>query len=161
MINPSRLIYLHGLESTSQSGKAREFAKLFPGMLIPDFTGSLDKRMAQLLPILGEQEDWTIIGSSFGGLMGALFTLEHSNQVRKLVLLAPALFLPPLGDTYQGNPVGVTTILIHGDLDNVVPKQPVRIIAGKLFTNLSLIDVNDDHRLHKTMRELDWISILN
>ena len=161
MINPSRLIYLHGLESTSQSGKAREFAKLFPGMLTPDFTGSLDKRMAQLLPILGEQEDWTIIGSSFGGLMGALFTIEHPHQVRKLVLLAPALFLPPLGDMYQGDPVGVTTILIHGDLDDVVPKQPVRIIAEKLFTNLNFIDVNDNHRLHKSMRVLDWISILD
>jgi predicted esterase len=76
--------------------------------------------------------------------------------VRKLVLLAPALFLPPLGDTYQGNPVGVTTILIHGDLDNVVPKQPVRIIAGKLFTNLSVIDVNDDHRF-KTMH--NWTGV--
>jgi pimeloyl-ACP methyl ester carboxylesterase len=160
MINPARLIYLHGLESSSQSGKARDFAKLFPGMVTPDFTGSLDERMTQLLPLLDDKVDWTIIGSSFGGLMGAIFTLDHPDQVRKLVLLAPALFLPPLGDAYQGDPVSVPTILIHGDLDEVVPMQPVRIIAENFFTNLSFIDVNDDHRLHKTMQALDWLSIL-
>ena len=160
MINPARLIYLHGLESSSQSGKAREFSKLFPGMLTPDFTGAFADRMTQLSSVLQDMVDWTIIGSSFGGLMGAVFTLEHPKQVRKLVLLAPALFLPPLGDGYQGNPVDVPTTLIHGDMDDVVPRHPVRTIAEMLFTSLSFMDVNDDHRLHKTMQELDWASIL-
>ncbi len=44
----SKIIYLHGLESTSQSGKARQFAQLFPGMITPDFTGSFEERMEQL-----------------------------------------------------------------------------------------------------------------
>lgn len=91
----SSIIYLHGLESTSQSGKARQFAQKFPGMITPDFTGTFDERMNQLSPILADKKDWTIIGSSFGGLMGGVFTLDHPDQVRKLILLAPALLLSP------------------------------------------------------------------
>ena len=33
MIDPNKLIYLHGLESTSNSGKACLFREWFPGML--------------------------------------------------------------------------------------------------------------------------------
>ena len=85
MLKHAKIVYLHGLESTSQSGKARQFAQRFPGMLTPDFTGSFDERMAQLTPILGDESGWTLIGSSFGGLMGAVFTLENESQVRKAI----------------------------------------------------------------------------
>jgi pimeloyl-ACP methyl ester carboxylesterase len=168
MLNTHRLIFLHGLESTSQSGKARLFREWFPGMLTPDFTGGFDERMDQLYPVLGDRTDWTIIGSSFGGLMGAIFTLDHATQVRKLIMLAPALTLPPLASlpdpsTRSGRrpqPVSVPTILIHGTLDTVVPLEPVRAVARKLFTNLTYHIVEDDHRLHKTVHELDWKKLL-
>jgi len=61
MIDPNKLIDLHGLESTSNSGKACLFRERFPGMLTPDFTGSFEERMDQLYPILGDQKDSTII----------------------------------------------------------------------------------------------------
>ena len=90
----NKIIYIHGLQSNSQSKKAKKFASLFPEIEIPDFTGSFQERMDYLYPILGNEKDWTIIGSSFGGLMGSVFTCKHPEQVRKLVLLAPALVLP-------------------------------------------------------------------
>jgi pimeloyl-ACP methyl ester carboxylesterase len=161
MIDPARLIYLHGLESTSQSGKARLFAQKFPSMLTPDFTGSFDERMAQLHPILGNQTNWTIIGSSFGGLMGAVFTLDHPTQVSKLVLLAPALILPPFAARAHLKPVSVPTVIIHGNQDTVVPLEPVQQLARKAFTNLSYRVVEDDHRLHRSFGELDWETILD
>ena len=160
MIDPTRLIYLHGLESTSQSGKARLFALKFPGLLTPDFTGSFEERMAQLYPILGEEAGWSIIGSSFGGLMGAVFTLDHAAQIRKLVLLAPALSLPPFASRSEVKPVSIPTIIIHGKQDDVVPPEPVRELAQKVFTNLTYYLVDDDHRLYKVMNELNWESIL-
>jgi pimeloyl-ACP methyl ester carboxylesterase len=159
-MNNAKLIYLHGLESTSQSGKARQFAQKFPGMVTPDFTGSFEERMAQLLPILGDQTDWTIIGSSFGGLMGTVFTCEHPTQVRKLVLLAPALLRDHFASYLNLEPVSVPTIIIHGTEDDVVPLEPVREIAEKTFTNLTYHVVNDGHRLHKAFEELDWEAIL-
>jgi pimeloyl-ACP methyl ester carboxylesterase len=157
----SKIIYLHGLESTSQSGKARQFAEKFPGMVTPDFTGTFEERMAQLLPILGNKAEWTIIGSSFGGLMGAVFTCEHPSQVRKLVLLAPALMREPFGNYLNLQTVSVPTVIVHGNEDDVVPLEPVREVAQKLFTNLTYHVVNDGHRLHKAFEELDWEEILS
>ncbi|MDQ3006348.1 MAG: alpha/beta hydrolase [Chloroflexota bacterium] len=159
-MDTSRLIYLHGLESTSNSGKARLFREWFPGMLTPDFTGSLDERMRQLHTIISDETYWTIIGSSFGGLMGAAFTIDHPAQIRKLILLAPALMLEPFASRADIEPVSVPTIIIHGTLDTVVPLEPVRIIAQQIFTELTYHIVEDDHRLHKTVHELDWKAIL-
>lgn len=154
------LIYLHGLESTSQSGKARQFAQKYPGMLTPDFTGSFEERMLQLHPILGDEPGWTIIGSSFGGLMGASYTHDYPEQVRKLILLAPAIILPEFASRTDLHPVSVPTILIHGTQDDVVPPGPGRTLAERIFTGLTYISVDDDHRLHKSFLELDWDKIL-
>lgn len=164
----SRLIYLHGLESDSNSGKARLFREWFPGMLTPDFKGSFEERMTQLEPILAAKENWTIIGSSFGGLMGTVYTCKHPSRVRKLILLAPALLRdlfgsyldPSTGSGQRLEPVSVPTLLIHGTLDTIVPLEAVREAAQHLFTNLTYHIVEDDHRLHKTVQELDWKTLL-
>jgi len=159
-MDTSRLIYLHGSESDSNSGKARQFREWFPGMLTPDFKGSFDERMSQLYAILAEKNDWTLIGSSYGGLMGTVFTLENEFQVRKLILLAPALTLDPLASISKPKPVSVPTVVIHGTLDTVVPLEPVRRIVQKLFLNVKYYEVEDNHRLQKTIHELDWNLIL-
>lgn len=159
-IDNSKIIYLHGSDSTSQSGKARQFAEKFPGMITPDFTGSFEERMAQLESILGDQKDWVPIGSSYGGLMGTVFTCQHPMQVRKLILLAPALLTDPFGAYLDLQPVSVPTIIVHGTQDDVVPPAPARQTAEKLFTNLKYISVEDGHRLHKAFNELDWEEIL-
>jgi predicted esterase len=94
--------------------------------------------------------------------------LEHETQVRRLIRLAPALTLEPLTwlpkpkpfDQTQGKPVSVPTVVIHGTLDTVVPLEPVRDIVQKLFLNVKYHIVEDDHRLHKSIHELDWNSIL-
>ena len=156
----NKLIYLHGSESNSNSGKARLFREWFSGMLTSDFTGIFEERMSQLYAILLDKTNWTLIGSSYGGLMGTIFTLDHATQVRKLILLAPALTLDPLASFTDPQPVSVPTILIHGTLDTVVPLEPVHVIAKKLFTNLTYHIVEDDHRLQKSVNQLDWKTIL-
>ena len=40
------------------------------------------------------------------------------------------------------------------------PLEPVRQMVQKLFTNVRYYVVEDDHRLHKSVHELDWNSIL-
>ena len=156
----SRIIYLHGSESDSNSGKARQFREWFPGMLTPDFTGSFEDRMTQLDSILADQSDWTIIGSSYGGLMGTVYTCNNPTRVRKLILLAPAILREPFGSYLDLQPASVPTTVIHGTRDDVVPLELAREVAEKLFTNLNYIVVDDDHRLHKTLHELDWKKIL-
>jgi pimeloyl-ACP methyl ester carboxylesterase len=160
MIDNSRIIYLHGLESSSKSGKAQLFAQRFPGMITPNFSGSFSGRMDQLCQILTDKKDWTIIGSSYGGLMGAIFTCNRRDQVRKLILLAPALSLPEFTSKHFA-PQDTPTILIHGRQDEVVPPEPVLQIAQEVFINMKYIPVEDGHRLHHAFEELDWKEIIS
>ncbi len=148
-------IFIHGLESSSKGTKALFFKERYPEMIVPDFKGELDERMAQLTTILGNKKDLLLIGSSFGGLMGALFALKHPERVRKLVLLAPALcfreYKLPDSETMD-----MPVIIYHGNRDDVVPLEPVREIAHKVFSNLIFHVVDDDHLLHKTFKAIDW-----
>lgn len=160
MFDPSHLIFLHGLEGTSQGTKATLLRSLFPEMLIPDFRGSLEERMAALYPILGDQEVWTLIGSSFGGLMAAIFACQRPAQVRKLILLAPALILPDFAASPPA-PVDVPTVIYHGRQDQIVPLEPTRRLAQQVFRNLIFNEVDDEHGLYKTVFEIDWPGLLS
>jgi pimeloyl-ACP methyl ester carboxylesterase len=155
------LIFLHGLESSSQAYKASLIRKSYPELIVPDFAGPLEARMEALYPILGDKKNWTIVGSSFGGLMGAIYTCEHPDQVKKLVMLAPALMLPQFASFLDCKPVSVSTTIIHGTRDRIVSLETVREIAQQVFANLTYKIVDDDHALHKTAETLDWKTILS
>ncbi len=58
---PERAIFIHGLEGNSQGVKASLLRRLYPGMLIPDFPGSLAERMQRLAQITADQDGWTLI----------------------------------------------------------------------------------------------------
>jgi pimeloyl-ACP methyl ester carboxylesterase len=160
MIDTIHILFIHGSSGDkSQTYKARILRGIFPGMLTPDFDGDLPERMEQLEAILGTQTGWTLVGSSLGGLMAALFAMQHPGQVRKLVLLAPALTLPGFTRSLASQ-ISIPTVIIQGTQDNFIPLEPTRKLAEKVFTNLTYIVVEDDHRLHKTADELDWEKLL-
>jgi pimeloyl-ACP methyl ester carboxylesterase len=159
--DPTRLIFIHGMESSSQGFKAKMLRERFPDMLIPDFRGSLEERMQSLDSILARNSGWTIIGSSLGGLMGAIFTCAPSNagQVRKLILLAPALIWPDFAQN-PPDPVYVPTVIYHGTRDDLIPLELLQPLAERVFTNLTFNSVDDDHRLGKTVQAIDWDELL-
>jgi len=159
MLNPERMIFIHGLEGTSLGVKATLLRELFPGILTPDFRGTLDERMSQLYRLLGKHKEWTIIGSSFGGLMGAIFTCQHPAQVRKLVLLAPALIWPDFAESIP-DAVDVPTFVYHGSHDEIVPLAATRKLAEQVFHNLTYHVVDDDHGLYETVHKINWKEIL-
>ena len=150
-----QLLFLHGKESSSQGVKATLLRRLFPDIRIPDFSGPLDARMAELTSILGDLPGWTIVGSSMGGLMGALFSCQHPDRVNKLILLAPALSWPAFADRPPA-PISVPTVVYHGRRDTVVPLGPVRALCERVFTDLVFHVVEDDHRLRATVQTIDW-----
>ncbi len=160
MFDPQRLIFLHGLFGSSQGFKAQLLRSQFPGMVIPDFEGDLEERMAQLAPILDRQPVWTVIGSSFGGLMAALAASRQPGRVRRLVLLAPALIWPDFA-AHPPAPVDVPTLAYHGSRDDVIPLAAVQPLLEQVFTNLELHVVDDDHSLHETVKGLDWPALLS
>jgi predicted alpha/beta hydrolase family esterase len=62
-------------------------------MIIEDYMGSLDQRMEKLRAVLAGKEDLVLVGSSFGGLMVAMYACDNEGLVKRLILLAPALTL--------------------------------------------------------------------
>ena len=152
-------IFLHGLDSSSQGTKAVFFRERYPDMLIPDFSGPLEERMEKLEGILSGTAGLRIVGSSFGGLMAAVFAMQHESRVERMVLLAPAInLLGPSG--YPEKPVSVPVWVFHGNQDEVIPLLEVRAAARRIFPRLTFLEVEDDHNLHKTFRTLDWDRLL-
>lgn len=156
----SHIVFIHGSGGDkSQTFKARLLRGLFPGMLTPDFDGPISTRMTQLRAILGKEAGWILIGSSLGGLMAALFAYKSPRQVHKLVLLAPAVSLiefekiPPAA-------IDIPTTIVQGTQDELIQLPEARELAEKVFTHLTYIVVEDDHRLHKTAEKLDWKTLL-
>jgi len=159
MTTKTRLIFIHGLEGSSHGVKASLLRGLFPNILTPDFRGSLEERMESLREILGKTAGWKIVGSSFGGLMAALFACQHPEQVGRLVLLAPALVWPDFSSASLG-PVDVPVVVYHGTKDELLPLELIRSLAERAFSNLDFRVVDDDHGLYKTVHALDWLDLL-
>ena len=153
-------IFIHGLESSSQGTKGVFFKEKFPDMIIPNFPGSLQERMEKLHGILAGKSGIRMVGSSFGGLMAAIFAAEHEDRVDKLILLAPALNLMEFSD-YHEKKIAVPVWVYHGRNDEVIPLEAVEGIAKKIFPNLTLHAMDDDHYLHKSFMAIDWKTLLS
>ena len=154
------LVFIHGLESTSQGTKAQYFRKLFPQMMIEDYTGNFQKRMQKLNSLLGGLDNLILVGSSFGGLMAAWFALENEPRVKKLILLAPALILEGF-ENAATQKLQIPVILYHGIKDDVVNPDAVKKIAEKTFGRLEYHLVDDDHPLSNVFPTLDWPKMLS
>ncbi len=162
------IIFVHGLESSGHGFKGRFLKSMFPDILTPDFKKSdenipmyelLEYRMTELNAILNSKKFWIIIGSSFGGLMGSLYTLQNPHKVSQLILLAPFIVSRRLKPSMY-EPVDVPVKVYHGKNDKIVPYKPARERARHFFTNLEYNIVDDDHRLHSTVKSLNWQKII-
>ena len=94
----SRIIYLHGFASGPTSKKAQffrgRFAQLGIGLEIPDLADGNFERLTitgqlRVIERASHDEPVTLIGSSMGGYLAALFAARH-REVEKIVLMAPA-----------------------------------------------------------------------
>ncbi|MFX0003895.1 MAG: alpha/beta fold hydrolase [Candidatus Hodarchaeota archaeon] len=162
------IIFIHGLESSGKGFKGKLLRKCLPECIAPDFkeynpnvsvNSLLEIRMEQLFSILKEKSPWIIIGSSFGGLMGTLFTCQNPEKVLKLILLAPYLSHPKLNPELYSK-VNVPVVVYHGKDDKIVSLNQSRAIAEKLFKDLKYNVVEDNHSLHKTVVNLDWKNLI-
>lgn len=164
----NNIIFIHGLESSGKGFKGQLFKKLIPDILTPNFKeynkkitihSLLNDRMKQLYSILKKKGKWIIIGSSFGGLMATLYALQYPNKVKKLILLAPYLAANELLPS-KYHPLEIPVIIYHGKNDFIVPFETSRERAKQFFKNLEYKLVDDDHKLHKTVKNLAWKILL-
>ena len=152
-------LFIHGLESSSQGTKGIFFRERYPDMIIEDYKGSLEERMEKMNEILSDKTDLILVGSSFGGLMAAMYACDNEDKVKKLILLAPALDLEEF-KPYLEKRINIPVIIYHGRNDDVVPVAPVQKIAGEVFTNITYNIVDDDHPLRETFTSFDWDELL-
>jgi uncharacterized protein len=97
-----RVVYLHGFASSPQSTKSQFFCQRFAELGVPCEIPWLDQRNFQALTVTGQlavidqavgDETVTLMGSSLGGYLAALYAGRHKN-VERLILLAPAFQFP-------------------------------------------------------------------
>jgi alpha-beta hydrolase superfamily lysophospholipase len=153
------LVFIHGLESTAQGTKGQFFRNFFPQMIIEDYSGDFATRMRKLNGLLSSKNDLILVGSSYGGLMAAQYSIDNGNKVKKMILLAPALNLMEF-KPHVNTKLPLPVIIYHGTNDNIVDPYTVKTIALKYFSNLEHHLVEDDHPLHKTFLVLDWKNLL-
>jgi pimeloyl-ACP methyl ester carboxylesterase len=158
-MKPTRA-FIHGLESTSRGTKGVFFRARYPEMIIEDYFGPFAQRMAQLEGLLAGKDNLVLVGSSYGGLMAAVYACLNEARVRKLILLAPALHLEPY-NPYLNKKLGMPIAIFHGLRDIVVPLDTVRTIAEQLFENHTFNVLDDDHSLHAAFPTLEWDTLLS
>jgi len=152
-------VFIHGLESTGWGTKGVFFRRHYPDMVIEDYTGPLQERMDKLTSLLEGKEHLLLVGSSYGGLMAAIFACRNPRRVRKMVLLAPALNLADF-EPYRKSQLTLPVTIYHGQGDDVVPPADVRRIAEESFPQLTYHLVDDDHSLHRVFEGLPWDELL-
>lgn len=95
----NRILYLHGFASAPSSSKARFFRLLLesagaqvdvPDLDAGDFEHLTITGQLALIDALAGDHPVSLIGSSMGGYLAALWAARHPLQAQKLVLLAPA-----------------------------------------------------------------------
>lgn len=163
------IIFIHGLESSGKGFKGKLLKNIFPEILTPDFEpylsnsisikSLLKNRMLQLCTILKDKENWIIIGSSFGGLMGATYTLKQPEKVKLLILLAP-FFGANLINPSKFQPIDVPIVIFHGKNDLIASINKSKSLSNILFSNLEYHIVDDDHYLHVTVEKINWIQLI-
>ena len=96
------VVYLHGFGSSPQSTKARYFQARFaehgiameaPDLAAGDFEHLTISGQLAVVKAACRGRNVTLMGSSMGGYLAALYAVRHPGEVERVVLLAPAFRL--------------------------------------------------------------------
>lgn len=143
-----RVQFIHGLESSPQSTKARTLAEHFE-TLTPDMqTNNFEGCVAQQQRALEEFRPDVIVGSSFGGAVSVALLQRGLWHGPTLLLAQAALRRGQNCDL----PEDVLIWLVHGTRDQIIDPEDSRRLACCGSTELvRLIEVDDDHVLRTSV----------
>lgn len=139
------LYFFHGLESGPHGAKYHLIKQEHPELESPDFQKmDINERIAAASKLTQGQQNLTLIGSSFGGLLAARLYSLFPERISTLVLLAPALHTEE-GDKVERMPNAAHVRVLHGYDDEIVPHNKITAFCQRF--ELPLTSVYDAHRL--------------
>ncbi len=167
------LYYIHGYQSSPNSTKGTLFRKTLDAKAIRYQDSKpedlvISDCMRNIAKEIRDDEDVTLIGSSFGGFLAAKIALEYSN-VKKLVLLNPAI-IPPSEDVRElaGIPsrircemqdrqlfdkrMDAKISIVIGTEDDVIPLR--WIIEFAKIQEATIKFLHDDHSFTRSLNRL-------
>jgi predicted esterase len=144
-----RVQFAHGLEGSPEGTKARLLAVHFtactPAMQTSDFAGCVELHAETLRSFRPD----VLVGSSFGAAV-VVEVLQRGLWRGPTLLLAQAALRRIPGARL---PAGVPVWLVHGLRDHLIdPEESRRLSCTGTPDRVRLIEVDDDHALHATVR---------
>ncbi len=147
------LIWAHGLWGSPNGSKITAIRESGIEVLSPDFNNIELEERVEILNNLVAKEKVVLAGSSYGGLACALVAQQQPEQVKGMLLLAPALHLPesPNDDPEKLiAPNNFPISIIHSVNDEIVPVSASKDYIERSGNNLRLIEVEDSHVLENS-----------
>ena len=139
-----RVQFVHGLESSPRSTKARLFARHFDALTPAMDTSDFEACVRAQANALERFAPGVLVGSSFGGGV-ALALLQRGLWRGPTLLLAQAALRQGLPAEL---PPGIPIWIAHGTRDEIVdPADSRRLAAAGDPSFVRLIEVDDDHPL--------------
>ena len=157
---PTKVQFIHGLESGPQGAKARLLASTFDSNTPQMDTSNFEGCIAQHANLIQTDKPDVLVGSSFGGAV-LVALLQRGLWHGPSLLLAQAALKRGLTTTL---PREVPIWIVHGTGDTVVDVEDSRrLAADNSRAEVNYLELDDDHSLHASTANgalLDWVRSL-
>ena len=148
------LIWAHGLWGSPNGSKVTAIRESEIEVISPDFNNMELEERVDILNELVSKEKVVLAGSSYGGLACALVAQKQPEQVKGMLLLAPALHLPETPNDVPEDlvpPNNLPITIIHSTTDEIVPISASQDYIERSENNINLIEVEDSHVLENSI----------
>ena len=148
------LIWAHGLWGSPNGSKVTAIRESGIEVVSPDFNNMELEERIDILNKLVSKKKVVLAGSSYGGLACALVAQKQPEQIKAMLLLAPALHLPEFPNNNPENliaPKDLPITIIHSTTDEIVPISASQDYVNRSENKISLIEVEDSHVLENSI----------
>ena len=148
------LIWAHGLWGSPNGSKVTAIRESGIEVVSPDFNNMELEERIDILNKLVSKKKVVLAGSSYGGLACALVAQQQPEQIKAMLLLAPALHLPEFPNDVPENliaPNDLPITIIHSTTDEIVPISASQDYIDRSENKISLIEVEDSHVLENSI----------